>query len=253
MAEPILRAVGISKYFKGLAAVEAVDFDLRAGEVHAVIGPNGAGKTTLLTTLAGDITPSAGSVFVSGRNITALSVEARTLLGIGRTYQRSAVIPGISALATVELAALRKVRPLWRLLLPTSRLGETTTRAQHALARVGLANRADDLADVLSHGERRRLEIAAVLVQEPSILLLDEPLAGLGPDESRDIVGLFVELRKNCAVMLIEHDIDVVFSVADRITVLDNGQIIASGTPDEVRRSDAVQRAYLGGEQDSAA
>ncbi len=253
MAEPVLRAVGISKYFKGLAAVEAVDFDLMPGEVHAVIGPNGAGKTTLLTTLAGDITPSAGSVFVSGRDVTALSVEARTLLGIGRTYQRSAVIPGISALATVRLAALRKVRPLWRLLLPTSRLAGTTARARDALARVGLVDRADDLADVLSHGERRRLEIAAVLVQEPRILLLDEPLAGLGPDETRDIVRLFADLRKSCAVMLIEHDIDVVFSVADRITVLDNGQIIASGTPDEVRRSDAVQQAYLGGEQESAA
>ncbi len=253
MTEPILRAVGISKYFKGLAAVEAVDFDLLPGEIHAVIGPNGAGKTTLMTTLAGDITPNRGAVFVLGRDITALSVEARTLLGIGRTYQRSAVIPGISALATVEIAALRSIRPLWRLLLPISRLADATVRAREALARVGLAERADELADVLSHGERRRLEIAAVLVQQPRIVLLDEPLAGLGPDESREIVRLFEDLRQSCAVMLIEHDIDVVFSVADRITVLDNGQIIASGTPEEVRRSEAVQLAYLGSERDGAA
>ena len=253
MAEPILRAVGITRYFSRLTAVDGVDFELLAGEIHAVIGPNGAGKTTLLTTLAGELTPSAGRIFFADRDITALSVEARTLLGIGRTYQRSAVIPGISACATVELAAARQVRPAWRLLLPTSRLPDATARARQALARVGLAGRADDLADVLSHGERRRLELGAVLVQEPRVVLLDEPLAGLGPDESRDIVTIFEELRKSCAVMLIEHDVDVVFAVADRITVLDNGRIIASGTPDEVRRSDAVRQAYLGGDAESVA
>jgi branched-chain amino acid transport system ATP-binding protein len=190
---------------------------------------------------------------VAARDVTTLSVESRTRLGIGRTYQRSAVIPGLSALAMVEIAALRKVRPSWRLLLPTARLGKVSDCAREALARVGLSQRAADLTDVLSHGERRRLEIAAVLVQEPRILLLDEPLAGLGPDESRDVVGLIADLRNSCAVMLIEHDIDVVFSVADRITVLDNGKVIATGTPAEVRCNAAARQAYLGSEQDGAA
>jgi branched-chain amino acid transport system ATP-binding protein len=248
MAEALLRAVGISKNFKGLAAVSAVDLELVRGEIHAVIGPNGAGKTTLLATIAGDLSPSSGEVFVADREITDMTVEARTRLGIGRTYQRSAIIPGISTLDTVRIAAMRHVRPLWRLLLPVSYLTDVTARAHDALARVNLSDRADDTSDILSHGDRRRLEIAAVLALEPTILLLDEPLAGLGPDESRDIVALFEELRRSCAVMLIEHDIDVVFSVANRITVLDNGRVIASGEPAEVRKSVAVQQAYLGSE-----
>ena len=246
MVEPLLRTQRVGKSFGGLIAVDAVDLELYAGQIHAVIGPNGAGKSTLLAALAGDLSPTRGHVFLGDTDITAFSVEARTRLGIGRTYQRSAVVPGFTALAMAQLAASRRVRPRWRLLKPMDRLDDVTRGAQHAIARVGLSDRAHVTTDVLSHGERRRLEIAAVLALGPRILLLDEPLAGLGPEEAREITALVTDLKRDCAVMLIEHDIDVVFSVADAITVLDNGRVIASGSPERVRASAAVQHAYLG-------
>jgi branched-chain amino acid transport system ATP-binding protein len=211
-----------------------------------VIGPNGAGKSTFLATLAGDLPPTAGSVAFAGQDVTGMSVEARTRLGIGRTYQRSAIIAGFTAIDMVRLAMLHRMRSPLGLLRPLAGDDAATQSAQDALARVGLADRANVTTDVLSHGEKRRLEIAAVLALDPQILLLDEPLAGLGPDESRDVVALIRDLKSHCAIVLIEHDIDVVFSIADRITVLDNGRVIASGLPAEVRDSAAVQEAYLG-------
>jgi branched-chain amino acid transport system ATP-binding protein len=246
MPEPILRAAGIGKRFGGLLAVDNVDLDLHPGEIHAVIGPNGAGKTTLLTMLAGDLSPSTGRVFLTGNDVTHTSVEARTRLGVGRTYQRSAVISGFSALDMVRLAALHGTTSTLGLLSPLSSNAKASERATAALARVGLTERADVVTDVLSHGEKRRLEIAAVLALDPKILLLDEPLAGLGPDESRDVVALIRDLKASCAIMLIEHDIDAVFSVADRMTVLDNGRPIATGHPAAVRDNPIVQQAYLG-------
>lgn len=246
MSEAILRAKGIGKRFGGLLAVSDVDLDLEPAQIHAVIGPNGAGKSTFLATLAGDLAPSAGSVFFLGQDVTAMSVEARTRLGIGRTYQRSAVIAGFTAIDMVRLAMLHRTRSVLGLLKPLAGDAATTQGARDALARVGLADRAEVVTDVLSHGEKRRLEIAAVLALDPKILLLDEPLAGLGPDESRDVVALIRDLKSHCAIVLIEHDIDVVFSIADRITVLDNGRVIASGLPAEVRDSASVQEAYLG-------
>jgi branched-chain amino acid transport system ATP-binding protein len=248
MLEPVLRAIGIGKNFGGLVAVDAVDLDLHPNEIHAVIGPNGAGKSTFLATLAGDLPPTIGNVVLKGRDVTNLSVEARVHLGIGRTYQRSAVIPGFAAGDMVRLAALRRVRPRRRLLGRMAAIQAATEQADQALARVGLSGRGDIITDFLSHGERRRLEIAAVLALAPQILLLDEPLAGLGPDEAREVVGLIKDLRADCAIMLIEHDIDVVFELADRITVLHNGRVIGSGDAAGVRASAAVQQAYLGGE-----
>jgi branched-chain amino acid transport system ATP-binding protein len=244
MLEPALRAANLAKSFGGLVAVDRVNLDLQPSEVHAVIGPNGAGKTTLLAMLAGDLAPTSGRVLLQQDDITHQSVEARTRLGIGRTFQRSAVIPRFRALDMVRLAAL----PQGGLKLLSSMAANkvATERAHAALERVGLANRADVVADMLSHGEKRRLEIAAVLALSPKILLLDEPLAGLGADESRDVVALVQSLKADCAIMLIEHDIDVVFALADRITVLDNGRVIACGPPAEVRASEAVQQAYLG-------
>lgn len=248
MADIVLRASGIGKRFGGLAALSSVDLELRDGSIHAVIGPNGAGKSTFLATLAGDLSPTTGQVFLNDQDITGLTVEARARLGIGRTYQRSAVIPGIAAIDMVRLAALRHSTSRLDILRRLKNLPDATARAEAALARVGLFDRKDESTDILSHGERRRLEIASVLALEPKILLLDEPLAGLGPDEAREVVALFGDLRRHCAMILIEHDIDVVFSAADVITVLDNGRLIASGTADEVRNSEAVQNAYLGAE-----
>jgi len=250
MPDAILRASGIGRRFGGLVAVDNVDLDLHAGEIHAVIGPNGAGKTTLLTMLAGDLTPSTGRVFLGDADVTHTSVEARTRLGVGRTYQRSAVISGFSALDMVRLATLHGTSSTLGLLAPLASKAASSRLAAAALARVGLTDRAAVVTDVLSHGEKRRLEIAAVLALSPKILLLDEPLAGLGPDESRDVVALIRDLKAGCAIMLIEHDIDAVFAISDRMTVLDNGRPIATGTPAAVRDNPAVQKAYLGLEDD---
>jgi branched-chain amino acid transport system ATP-binding protein len=251
MAEPLLRAQHVSKRFGGLTAVDDVSLELYAGEIHAVIGPNGAGKSTLLAVLAGDLSPTSGHVFLGDTNLTACSVETRTRLGIGRTYQRSAVVPGFTALGMAQLAASRRVRQPWNLLWPMDWLSDVVRNAQDAIARVGLSDRSDVTTDVLSHGERRRLEIASVLALAPRILLLDEPLAGLGPEEARDVTALIADLKRDCAIVLIEHDIDVVFSAADCITVLDNGRVIGSGSPERVRRNVAVQQAYLGSEDET--
>jgi branched-chain amino acid transport system ATP-binding protein len=244
MPEPALRAANLGKSFGGLTAVDRVNLDLFVSEVHAVIGPNGAGKTTLLAMLAGDLTPTRGRVLLNQDDLTHQSVEARTRLGIGRTFQRSAVIPRFRALDMVRLAAINRAG--LGLLTSMAANKAATVRARTALARVGLAEREEAMADVLSHGEKRRLEIAAVLALEPKILLLDEPLAGLGSDESHAVVALIKDLKADCAIMLIEHDIDVVFALADRITVLDNGRVIGCGSPAEIRASPAVQQAYLG-------
>jgi branched-chain amino acid transport system ATP-binding protein len=245
-SEPVLRASGIGKRFGGLLAVDNVNLDMHAREIHAVIGPNGAGKSTFLSTIAGDLPPTTGRVFFAGQDVTHLPVDKRTRLGIGRTYQRSAVIAGFSALNMVRLAMLHRVSSPLGMLSSLAANDAATKGAREALARVGLEDRAEILTDFLSHGEKRRLEIAAVLALDPKILLLDEPLAGLGPDESSDVVALVSNLKSHCAIMLIEHDIDAVFSVADRITVLDNSRAIANGTPEEVRNTPAVQHAYLG-------
>jgi branched-chain amino acid transport system ATP-binding protein len=248
MPEPVLSAAGITKRFGGLVAVENVDLDLLPSQIHAVIGPNGAGKSTFLAMLAGDLRPSSGTVRFQGRDITDASVQIRTRLGIGRTYQRSAVIPNFIALDMVRLAALHGSNSVFKLLKPIPAQADITSRARTALTRVGLGDREDVVTNTLSHGERRRLEIAAVLALDPRVLLLDEPLAGLGSDECIEVIELIGELKKTCAIALIEHDLDFVFSVADRITVFDNGRVIASGDPASVRASAAVQQAYLGSE-----
>jgi branched-chain amino acid transport system ATP-binding protein len=250
MADTILSARGIGKRFGGLLAVDNVDLELAPNEIHAVIGPNGAGKSTFLATLAGDLAPSRGAVFLQGHDVTRLPVDARTRLGIGRTYQHSAVIAGFSARDMVCLAMLHRTRSAAGLLRPLAGDSSANAQALEILGRVGLAARVEVATDVMSHGEKRRLEIAAVLALDPKVLLLDEPLAGLGPDESRDVVSLIEGLKSHCAIVLIEHDIDAAFSIADRITVLDNGRVIERGTPAAVRDSAVVQEAYLGAGED---
>jgi branched-chain amino acid transport system ATP-binding protein len=249
MSDLVLQSIGIAKRFGGLAALDGVDFDLRRGELHAVIGPNGAGKSTFLSTLAGDLTPTAGRVMADGEDITGVALAARVRRGIGRTYQHSAIVPGFTALDMARLAAVRHTLSLGRLLLPLSADKSAGAAAGAALHRVGLDGRGAIMTEALSHGEKRRLEIAAVLALSPRILLLDEPLAGLGSDESREVVDLVTELKHTCSIVLIEHDIDVVFAIADRITVLDNGRVIASGLPQDVRDDPAVQSAYLGADE----
>jgi branched-chain amino acid transport system ATP-binding protein len=244
MPEPVLRANDISKAFGGLVAVDRVTLELNHAEVHAVIGPNGAGKTTLLSMLAGELPASAGRIDLGQHDITQSSSAQRARLGVGRTFQRSAVIPHFTALDMVRLAAHKRGRLHLLRRLAANKIA--TEQARRALARVGLVDRADVSTDALSHGEKRRLEIAAVLALKPKVLLLDEPLAGLGPDESRQIVMLIQDVRSDCAILLIEHDVDVVFSLADRITVLDNGRVIACGKPGEIRANSAARDAYLG-------
>jgi branched-chain amino acid transport system ATP-binding protein len=244
MPNPALQASELSKSFGGLVAVDRVNLELNHVEVHAVIGPNGAGKTTLLSMLAGELSPSGGRIRLEQQDITHSGSAERARLGIGRTFQRSAVIPGFSALDMVRLATLNRAG--MQLLQPLANNKTASVVARRALARVGLSDRADNVTDVLSHGEKRRVEIAAVLALDPEILLLDEPLAGLGPDESRQVVALIEDLRRDRAILLIEHDVDIVFAIADRITVLDNGRVIACGTPDEIRASTAARDAYLG-------
>ena len=244
MPKPALQATELSKSFGGLVAVDRVNLELNHVEVHAVIGPNGAGKTTLLSMLAGELSPSAGRIRLEQQDITHSGSAERARSGIGRTFQRSAVIPGFSALDMVRLATLNRAG--MQLLQPLANNKTATMLARRALARVGLNDRADSVTDVLSHGEKRRVEIAAVLALDPKILLLDEPLAGLGPDESRQVVALIEDLRRDRAILLIEHDVDIVFALADRVTVLDNGRVIACGTPSDIRASAAARDAYLG-------
>ena len=246
MIEPILQVRQLAKTFGGLAAVDEVSLDVSVGELHAVIGPNGAGKTTLMNMLSGDLPPSAGSIRFGGNEVAHLSPERRSRLGIGRSYQKVNIFAGFSALENCRLAAQsRDPRPLnW--LREASSYDEIMDNALSVLADVGLANRADTLAFTLSHGEQRQLEIAMSLASRPKLLLLDEPLAGLGIEESSSMVELIRCLAQTQAILLVEHDMDAVFQLARVLTVMVDGRVLASGTPDEVRADEQVQSAYLG-------
>ena len=247
MTEPILQVRRLSKRFGGVAAVDDISLSVAVGEVHAVIGPNGAGKTTLMNMLSGDLSPSAGSILFDGREIAHLPPERRSRLGIARSYQMVNIFTSFSALENCRLAAqARNPRPLsW--LRDASSYREIIETAQAALAAVGLAERADTMALTLSHGEQRQLEIAMSLATAPKLLLLDEPLAGLGTEESSRMIELISGLAKTQGVLLVEHDIDAVFQLAGVLTVMLDGKVLASGRPDHVRANNDVQFAYLGG------
>ena len=246
MAEPILQVRQLAKRFGGLAAVDDVSLDVRVGELHAVIGPNGAGKTTLINMLSGDLSPSAGSIRFGGDEVAHLSPERRSRLGIGRSYQKVNFFAAFSALENCRLAAqARDPRPLnW--LREAGSYDGIVAAARSTLADVGLANRADTIAFTLSHGEQRQLEIAMSLATQPKLLLLDEPLAGLGIEESSRMVELIRRMAQTHAILLVEHDMDAVFQLARVLTVMVDGRVLASGKPDEVRAEEQVQRAYLG-------
>jgi branched-chain amino acid transport system ATP-binding protein len=246
MLDAILSVQNLSKHFGGLAAVENLSLEVKMGELHAVIGPNGAGKTTLINLLSGDLTASAGEIRFRGGTITRLKPETRARLGIARSYQKTNIFASFSALENCRLAAQsREPHPLnW--LRDALSYDNTMNRARRALEAVGLSGRGDQAALALSHGEQRQLEIAMCLATEPRLLLLDEPLAGMGAEESVKMIQLIERLAENHAVLLVEHDMDAVFQLARVLTVMVDGRVLASGTPAQIRASRDVQNAYLG-------
>jgi branched-chain amino acid transport system ATP-binding protein len=247
--EPILRIRGLTKRFGGLVAVGNVSLDLHVGEVHVVIGPNGAGKTTLTNLLSGDLPPTSGQVMFEGRDIAGCSADHISRLGIGRSYQKTNIFLPFTVFENCRLAAQSRTPHAFEVFRGAEGYGEINRRATEAMEAAGLAHRAERVAATLSHGEQRQLEIAMCLATQPRVLLLDEPLAGMGPHESQRMVDLIKKLTADHAIMLIEHDMDAVFALAHRLTVMVNGEVLESGTPEQVRSSPAVQLAYLGGEE----
>ena len=246
MADPVLKVTGLSRSFGALKAADAVTLDLRPGEIHALIGPNGAGKSTLINLISGTLLPDAGSVHLGGTDVTRLGVSARARLGLGRTYQISSLFPEFSALRNVMLAVQAQQGSSFRFFRPVMADAALRDPALTLLERVGLAARADVIAAELSHGERRQLELAMALALSPRLLLLDEPMAGMGPEGSRAMTALLAQLGHALPILLVEHDMDAVFALADRISVLVYGRIIATGSVEEIRRDPEVRRAYLG-------
>ncbi len=241
-----LRTTGLTRRFGGLVAVREISLECRRGQVHAVIGPNGAGKSTLINLLSGDLAPSSGRVFLGDRDVTGFAPPRLSRLGIGRSYQRTNVFLPFTAFENCRLAAQSRLASSMRFLRPALALGEVNAAAEAALAAVGLADRAAVVVEALSHGEQRQVEIAMALATRPEVLLLDEPLAGMGAEESARIVALLKALTPGHAILLVEHDMDAVFAVADVLTVMVDGQVLESGTPERIRSSAAVQEAYLG-------
>ena len=243
----LLRGRDITRRWGGLVAVNKVSLDLQRGQVHAVIGTNGAGKSTLINILSGEIPPSEGQVELLGQDVTAWSQPRRAQAGLGRSYQRTTVYPSFSVLENCRLAAQARTPKPWHWWQDASRCETSVAAARAAAASAGLSDWLDRSAGLLSHGQKRQLEIAMCLATAPQVLLLDEPLAGMGAEETDRMLQLLQTLKADHAILLVEHDMDAVFRVADRITVMVNGAVIASGTPDEVRSSPEVQAAYLGG------
>ena len=246
MPEPMLATQSLVKRFGGLVATDQVSLEVLPGELHAIIGPNGAGKTTLIGQLTGELRPDSGSVRFQGRDITGLPVHQRSHLGLARSFQVTSIFLDFTALDNVALAVQAHNGHSFRFWRAARREQALRTPARAALERVGLGARADVVASALSHGEHRQLEIAMALATQPKMLLLDEPMAGMGPDESARMVGFLRTLKGGVTILLIEHDMDAVFALADRISVLVYGRIIATGRPDEIRLNADVRQAYLG-------
>jgi branched-chain amino acid transport system ATP-binding protein len=253
VAEPLLQVSALGKRFGGIVATDSVSLEVAPGELHAVIGPNGAGKTTLIAQLSGQLLPDAGRIDFSGHDITTLPTHRRSALGLARSFQITSLFLDLSVLDNVALAVQAHAGHSFRFWRPARSEMTLCEPALAALARVGLAARAQDLASDLSHGEHRQLELAMALAGRPRMLLLDEPMAGMGAEESARMVALLRDLKKEFAILLIEHDMEAVFALADRITVLVYGRVIASGAPHEIRANAEVRRAYLGDEQQGLA
>lgn len=248
MAEQLLEVRQLSRRFAAVDALKAVDFSVEAGEVHALIGPNGAGKTTFIHHVSGALNPDSGSVHFAGADVTALSMHQRVAAGMARSYQITNVFPSLSALDNVALAVQGRADAgssfrFWKPVQAEQRLFE---EARACLDQVGLGARNETLASSLAHGEQRALELAMALATRPRMLLLDEPMAGAGPEESARMVELIEHLARHVTILLVEHDMAAVFRLADRISVLVNGQLICTGEPEAVRANPEVRRAYLG-------
>jgi branched-chain amino acid transport system ATP-binding protein len=243
----LLETRGLSKSFGALSAVNAVNLRVEPGTLHSIIGPNGAGKTTLFNLLTGQFPPSAGRITFDGRDITGTRAYRIAHLGLARSFQRTNVFPAFTLLDNVWVAAFARSRS-WRGLLwkRTERYADVTARARAALADVGLTEKAHQRAREISHGEQRQLELAIALAAAPRVLLLDEPAAGLSPEETRRMVALVRSLKGRYTIVLIEHKMDIIMSVSDRISVMHFGSLIAEGTPAEIQRNPEVRRAYLG-------
>jgi branched-chain amino acid transport system ATP-binding protein len=232
--------------FGGIIATDHVSLDVASGELHAIIGPNGAGKTTLISQLIGQLLPHSGTIRLAGRDITRVPVYRRSALGLARSFQITSLLPDFTAIDNVALAAQARDGHSFHFWRNAREVPHLRKAAQDALDRVGLGHRAGVLVSRLSHGEQRELELAVALATRPQLLLLDEPMAGLGVTESARMVKLLQELRREVSIVLVEHDMDAVFALADRISVLVYGRVIASGTPAEIRANEEVKRAYLG-------
>ena len=242
----LLAAKNVSRHFGGLRAVDDVSLTVERGEIHALIGTNGAGKSTLINVLCGEIAATAGRVELMERDVTRWSQPRRAQAGLGRSYQRTTIFPSFSVRENCRLSAQARLQRPWDWLTPAARCNWSASAAQNALQRAGLVAIADEIAATLSHGAKRQLEIAMCLATAPQILLLDEPLAGMGAEETLRMLELLNELKTSHAILLVEHDMDAVFRVSDRITVMVNGRVLASGTPQAIRANAEVQEAYLG-------
>ncbi|MBR0869928.1 ABC transporter ATP-binding protein [Bradyrhizobium tropiciagri] len=246
MPNPLLRVDNLVRRFGGITATDNLSLEVVPGELHAIIGPNGAGKTTLISQLTGQLMPNSGSIHFGGRDVTGLPSYKRSRLGLARSFQITSLLKDFSAIDNVALAAQAHDGHSFRFWGNARKEQHLRAAARAALERVGLGKRADIVVSQLSHGEQRELELAVALATRPQLLLLDEPMAGLGVTESARMVALLKELRKEVTIVLVEHDMEAVFALADRITVLVYGRVIACDVPDAIRKHDEVKRAYLG-------
>jgi branched-chain amino acid transport system ATP-binding protein len=250
MTEPLLQVTGLNRCFGAIQASRDLSFSVLAGEVHALIGPNGAGKTTAINQLTGEIEPDSGSIVFDGRDITRLPVHKRALMGLARSFQITAVFEHLTVAENLALAVQAHLGHSYRFWARADRDLRLTRPTLDALRLVGLEERASASASSLSHGEKRQLEVGMALAGQPKLLLLDEPMAGMGPGGTVELSNLIRELKGRITMLLVEHDMDVVFSLADRITVLVYGEAVATGTPEQIRADPLVRQAYLGEEQD---
>ena len=248
--EVFLEARSLSRHFGGLAANSNVSVTLRRGEIHALLGPNGAGTSTFINMLSGDLPPSSGTILLKGEDVSGLPVHRRSRIGIGRSFQRTNIFPTFSVQENCVLAAQSRQQQPGKIFRPPLHNQAVVDRSHEVMALTGLAHCGSQIAGTLSHGEQRQLEIAMVLATNPIVLLLDEPLAGMGADESSRMVDLLARLRRDHAILLVEHDMDAVFALADVITVLVNGELLESGPPAQIKASPAVRSAYLGEDEE---